>query len=169
LLHILDANVLITANNHYYSIARIPEFWDWLQHMAANNRIKMPVEIYEEITEDEHGLGEWATSDEVKKVLVLQETVGIATVRDVVKIGYAPDLTEAEIEEIGRDPFLIAYALADKPNRMLVTAEGSKPTTKRQNRRVPDVCKDLGVPCCDIFGMTKTLDFRTDWKKKLPA
>ncbi|WP_410001046.1 DUF4411 family protein [Rhizobium leguminosarum] len=27
-MHLLDANVLITAHNLYYPIQRVPEFWD---------------------------------------------------------------------------------------------------------------------------------------------
>ena len=41
----------------------------------------------------------------------------------VVSAGYAPDLTDDEVEKIGRDPFLIAYALADPPERCVVTGK----------------------------------------------
>jgi hypothetical protein len=44
----------------------------------------------------------------------LHETVDITLVQNVVNNGYAPDLTDVEVEAIGRDPFLIAYALARK-------------------------------------------------------
>ena len=36
MLHLLDANVLITAHNQYYPIDQVPEFWGWLQHQAAS-------------------------------------------------------------------------------------------------------------------------------------
>jgi hypothetical protein len=40
---------------------------------------------------------------------------------EVLAAGYAPDLNDSEIEEIGQDPFLIAYALANPGDRTIVT------------------------------------------------
>ena len=45
--------------------------------------------------------------------LLLEEEVKQETVSHVVADGYAPDLTDADIITMGRDPFLIAYALVD--------------------------------------------------------
>lgn len=80
--------------------------------------------------------------------------------RHVTEAGYAPDLTDVEIEQVGRDPFLIAFALKNPADRIVVTLEASKPSTRRANRRVPDVCKSLGVKCCNTFEMLQDLDFR---------
>ena len=49
MLCLLDANVLIDANRDYYPIERVPEFWDWLVEMGELGRVKIPLEIYEEI------------------------------------------------------------------------------------------------------------------------
>jgi len=89
-------------------------------------------------------------------------------VADVINNGYAPDLTEDEILQIGRDPFLIAYALASPANRCVVTTEASAPSKQRQNRRIPDVCATMGVSCCNTFAMTKALGFRTGWSSAAP-
>ena len=88
----------------------------------------------------------------------------INLVRRVVREGYAPDPTDIEIEEIGRDPFLIAYALADTESRVIVTTERSKPKAQRQNRKVPDVAKQFGVRPCTAFDFGRELGFRTDWR-----
>ncbi|MGA7218513.1 MAG: DUF4411 family protein, partial [Candidatus Sulfotelmatobacter sp.] len=53
MLYLLDANILITAANTYYSISRVPEFWSWLQHQGASGQIKIPLEMYEEVLEGE--------------------------------------------------------------------------------------------------------------------
>jgi len=53
--------------------------------------------------------------------------VDIPLVSKVTDEGYAPDLTDDEVEKIGRDPFLIAYALAAVGERCIVTTEVSKP------------------------------------------
>ena len=77
--------------------------------------------------------------------------------------GYAPDLTDDEIELIGRDPFLVAYALVDPRERHVVTTEVSKPTKQRANRKLPEnVCNSFGVVSCTVYAFTKALDFKTN-------
>ena len=49
MLHLLDANVLITAQRDYYPIRRVPEFWSWLLHHALADRVKIPSEILDEV------------------------------------------------------------------------------------------------------------------------
>ena len=66
---------------------------------------------------------------EVKDILILKERPG--GMRLVLQNGYAPDLHE----KIGKDPFLIAAAMAG-PDRVVVTREVSKPKLTRANRRV---------------------------------
>jgi hypothetical protein len=108
----------------------------------------------------------WIQTTAVRKALVLNEKVNAALVQSVINKGYAPNLTDTEAEQLGRDPFLIAYALADVANRTVVTSEVSKPTLTRQNRRVPDVCQMMGAKQCDPFAFNRVLKFSTQWKKK---
>ncbi len=164
MLYLLDANVLMTAKNQYYEFGRVDQYWEWLAYQAEQGRAKLPIEIYEEITVGNDGLSRWAK--EHKSALISDEDVNIALVQKVTVDGYAPDLTDIEIETIGRDPFLIAHALADPRNRMIVTTEVRR-NTKRDNRKIPSVCDDLGVLTCDQWKPGRDLDFRTDWKKPL--
>ena len=168
-MFLLDANVLITAHNTYYSIEQVQEFWEWLKHMGETNQLKMPLEIYEEIKgggtdEEKDALYAWITNDDNKAAILLEEPADPAVVQQVIEQGYAADLTDDELEEIGRDPFLVAYGLADLANRCVATTEVSKPSRQRQNRKLPDVCSTFGVKCCDTFSLTKQLGFRTGWK-----
>jgi hypothetical protein len=96
----------------------------------------------------------------------LNELADPALVQQAIDQGYAPDLTDDELEEIGRDPFLVAYGLVDTANRCVVTTEVSKPSKTRQNRKLPDVCVSMGVNCCNTFALTKKLGFKTGWKPK---
>jgi hypothetical protein len=162
-LYLLDANVLIDANRDYYPIERVPQFWNWLVEMGVQGRVKVPQEIYDEIVlprpNAPDALVEWLTNN--RDSLLLEEQPVVDLVARVTEQGYADDLTDAEIEKIGRDPFLIAYALADVQERRVVTNEHSRPNRSRANRNVPDVCHDFGVDCCDTFTLIRDLDFRT--------
>jgi hypothetical protein len=165
-LHLFDANVLITASNTYYPLDQIPEFWSWIDHQATLGTIKLPLEIIEEVLaggKNDDPLLDWM--NEHKAALLLVENVDVALVQEVVHNGYAPDLKDDELEEIGRDPFLIAYALAGKDRRCVVTTEVSAPSKQRQNRRVPDVCNTFGVTCYNPFHVYRTLGFKTAWTR----
>ena len=160
LIYLLDANVLITANRQYYAIDRVPNFWNWLIAKGISGDIKIVEEVFDEFTGGTDGLAAWATDNNVKRSLLLQEQVNVPLVRNVISNGYAPDLTDVETEQLGRDPFLIAYALSAPLQRTVVTLEARKPTRLRANRHVPDVCDNLGIKCIDTFNMLFTLDFR---------
>jgi hypothetical protein len=169
MLYMLDANVLITANNLYYPIDSVPEYWEWLAHMGAAGRVKMPFEIFEEVKDgpddaEKDLLFAWLQDSHHKKVMLLDATVDPALVQRVLTTGYAPDLTDDEVEQIGRDPFLIAHALSAQP-RCVVTVETSQPRKQRQNRKIPDVCNTFGQAWCNPFQFNRALGFRTQWKQ----
>lgn len=96
----------------------------------------------------------------------MDEEVDVDLVSKAINDGYAPDLTDDEVEKIGRDPFLVAYGLADLGQRCVVTTEVSKPRRSRANRHLPDVCADFGVPCRNTFQFVQDLDFSTSWNSR---
>jgi hypothetical protein len=166
MLYLLDANILITAANTYYGITTVPEFWSWLNHQGASGRLKIPIEMYEEVLEgrkEDDELLDWVKSTPNKAALLLDEAAKPDLVQRVVSEGYAKDLTDDEVEKIGRDPFLISYGLAGA-NRCIATTEVSKPSKQRQNRHIPDVCQTLDVRWCGPWDLNRALGFRTGWR-----
>ena len=121
----------------------------------------MPVEVYEEVvnTKKPDDFVRWIRRR--RKTVELGETVQPDLVASVVDRGYAPNLKEDEIRRLGRDPFLIAYALRDTENRCVVTNERSRPGRQRGNRHIPDVCAGLDIRCINMFRLIRDLDFRT--------
>ena len=164
MLYLLDANVLIAANRDYYPLGRVPEFWDWLADRGAKQRTKIPLEMYEEVLAGQKDdLTVWLKQNRV--ALLLDEKVDRRLVAQVTDAGYAADLKDVEVERLGRDPFLIAYALADPDRRTVVTTEVSRPSKRRANRHIPDVCEDLKVHHCNTYEFIKALDFTTGWRR----
>lgn len=164
MLYLLDANVLMNANRDYYSLERVPEYWEWLIFNGENEIIKIPLEIYEEITRGSDTLADWAKHPQTKVALLFEEEVDQDAVQWVTYEGYGYDLDDVDIEKIGRDSFLISYAIRDKSNRCIVTTEVSKPSKNGSNKHIPDVCNELDIIWCDPFEMYRQLDFRTNWK-----
>ncbi|HEU4989251.1 MAG TPA: DUF4411 family protein [Gemmatimonadaceae bacterium] len=166
MIYLLDANVLIDADRDYYPLERVPEFWEWLLYHGTSNAIKLPIEIWEEITQGNGDLVDWLKQESVKDALLLDGEIDPDHVDHVVTNGYAPDLTDDELEKLGRDPFLIAHAYADRDSRCVVTTEVSKPTAQRANKHVPDVCGSLIIPSCHTFELTRRLNFSTSWRSR---
>ncbi len=95
---------------------------------------------------------------------MLGESVSEYRVALVTEQGYANDLSDIEVEKIGRDPFLVAYALIDPGDRVVVTSEHSRPSRMRANRHLPDVCRDFDIRTRNTFEFIRELNFRTDWR-----
>jgi hypothetical protein len=157
-LHLLDADVLIRADEDYYPVDRVAPFWAWLLQQAAAGSVKMAQQNYVEIADSRGLLAEWLNRADVKEAIVLDEPTDVGTVQRVLTRGYAPDLTDVDLEKIGCDPFLIAAALR-APDRVVVTREVSRPSAQRANRKVPDVCQTFGVPCINDFALWRKLNF----------
>jgi hypothetical protein len=60
----------------------------------------------------------------------------------------APPLDEAEIEALEADPYLVAHALA--AGGAVVTNEIPSNATLPKNKRIPAVCRALGLPCLTL-------------------
>lgn len=157
-LYLLDANVLIRAHEDYYPVDRIPAFWAWLLEKAEANVVKIPRFIFHEVAPPPGPFAAWLAQRRVKDALILAEEIPVSLVRQVTEIGYAPDLTDVELETVGKDPFLIAAAMLGN-DRIVVTIEVSKPSKIRHNRKVPDVCKTMGVKAIHPLELYKVLKF----------
>lgn len=106
----------------------------------------------------------WINENQIEAALRLDEEVEVELVRKVTEEGYADNLTDIEIETLGRDPFFIAYVVRNPKERSIVTTENSKPSKKRQNKKIPDVCTYFGIQAYNTYQLTRLLDFKTNWK-----
>jgi Domain of unknown function (DUF4411) len=166
MLYLIDASSIIDAKDLYYVIDRVPEYWTWLLHQGEAGHLKIPVEIFDEISPGPNKADPfhiWRKDAATARVLVLGEDTDITTVQHVLDQGYGNNLTEDELITIGKDPFLIAAAFG-MDDRTIVTSEKSKLTATRKNRQIPDVCNDLGIRWITPFGLNVELDFKTSWR-----
>lgn len=165
MLYLLDADTLIRADSTYYPLKRFPVFWDWLHFHGNAGNVKIPQEQFDEVTAGKGELVDWLNERPKIDDLLLAGAADPALVQRVTNEGYAPDLDAMELVTVGQDPFLIAYALVSVADRTVVSFETSAPSKQRANRKVPDVCKGLGINCITLFELIKTLDFTTGWTR----
>ena len=172
-LFLLDANVLITANDDYYPIKHIPRFWSWLIDRAKQGRIKVPVEIMAEIKAgnvnrmketEEDDLIRWLRSDNNEKDLLLDASPDKTLVQRVYTEGYGEaSPTLEDLKKIMNDALLIAYALKF-PGAAIVTLEdpqsNATESKKPRNRSIPFVCRRLNIRCINTYQLIRELDLR---------
>ena len=167
-LYLIDANIVIHAHDYYYHMQRVPEFWSWLLFHAKSGVVKMPFETMDEVKGGKEALhAQWIKSKQIKEQLLFEEGFDGALLNHVIDNGYAPDLNDVELDKIGADPFLISYAMADPSNRVVISNEVSKPSKQRGNRKVPDVCRELGLQCHNVYYLLRELNFTTKWQAAL--
>lgn len=172
MLYVLDTNVLITARDQYYGFDQVPEFWAWLLHLAGSKQIGMPREALDEILDGKPHYGkdllyDWARNKDNEKLLDLG-SADMSNVQRVLDEGYASNLTEDQINTLRADPFVVAHALTDYGARCVVSNEHSKPTRQPHNRKIPDACAKLGVPCVSAPMFLRMMKFSTGWNSGLP-
>mgnify|MGYP006447590949 CR=1 FL=1 len=119
----------------------------------------MPFETFIELTPT-GSLKTWLDDAEVRSALLFDEHVDNVLLNMVFDEGYAPDLTDDEVEQIGNDPFLAAYAIVNRRERIVVTKETSRPSKQRANRKLPDVCDTFAITWMDDFELYRRRDFR---------
>ena len=160
MIYLLDADTLIHAKNGDHPIDEDPEFWQWLANCARSGSVKMPLEIYDEITKRgyEDDLEQWALAQE--EFLLLDEEYDEILLDLVMNEGYGLELNDVNLEIVGADPYLISYGLVDPANRTTISDEKSEPNRQGANRKVPDVCAQLGVLCGDLNTLKQALDYQ---------
>lgn len=157
MLYLLDAKTLIDAEAFYYGFDQVPQFWTWLQTKCEAGHVKMP---WQEIQGARGALGTWVNDAVVKSDLVLDEQTDRMTLQAVMEQAYTPDLTDAELEQVGGDPFPTAYAVLSAAERVVVTKEVSKPSRQRHNRKLPGARTIMGVQWITDFALYRILGFR---------
>lgn len=162
-MYLIDASALIFAKNHYYQFDRVPQFWEWLRRHVAQGSIKVPFEIYNEITKQDDDLKLWIA--EIKnEILVSSDDYDLKINEVLFCYSQGGELAPADLQKMGADPYLVACALHLKAT--VVTGEVSKPARQGTNRKIPDVCNDLKVAWTNVHGMKdregliNLLDFR---------
>lgn len=140
-------------------------------YQGQMGNIKIPIEIYEEFKDSKKQdgtldeLAKWAVEASVKEALLFSEAADPELVSRITYEGYGEDPSDQELATMGRDPFLISYALVDNKNRTIVSSEVSQPKRQRANRKIPNVCNDFGIRCINNFQLINELDFSTGWQR----
>lgn len=156
-MHLLDANIFITAKNSYYGQDFVPGFWDWLGSEFSSCGLRSVSSVREELLAQEDELSTWARSvpddfwlDESDRDVVVLRQVAIWTMT-----GDPRFRQEARTDFLASADFrLVAQAIAG--GHAVVTHEVPQPEG-RKKIKIPDVCDVFNVELREPFSLFREL------------
>lgn len=144
--YVLDSNILVTANRLDFPMAASMEFWNWLVQLGKIGKIIIPEAVYEEIGKGHDELPTWLDTHKFFFRKPIQDAAPfLPTVLHTYSSPSGAPMTEIQLERLGADPYVIAHAMAVKG--VVVSEEAPKRATAPHNKKIPDICSALKVPC----------------------
>jgi selenophosphate synthase len=159
---IIDTNVFVTAHRLYYPFDFALPFWDFLENAGANGDICSIDKVYDELSNGNDPLADWAINSSFQNCFKNTQTRNILTsyATLVNHVQGQPQYTSAAKREFMRannaDSWLLAYAHAT--NAKIVTLEKFDPNIRRKVQ-IPNICQHFNIDYCDTFDMLRELGF----------
>lgn len=157
---LLDANVFIEAAKRYYAFDIAPAFWQKLEELAGQGRVRSVDWVQKELMKGNDQLAQWARNNFAGGFPPTSDADVIAEYRAVMgwvnSQGQFSPAAKAEFAQ-GADGWLIAYAKAK--TCVVATDERLNPGIRRRVPN-PNVCHAFGIRCVDTFTMLRELGVR---------
>lgn len=160
-VYVVDSNFFIEAHRTTYPLDVATSFWNKVKELAEVGHIisidKVKVELYDK----NDSLEAWCRAnlpkdffkDSTEVMLQYARVVNWAPTR---KPTYLPKALNEFLNADEADAFVVAYALADRGNRKIVTHETSSPN-KVNRVKIPDACDALDVRYMKTLDMFREL------------
>jgi len=138
----LDTSGLLDAWVRHYPLDVFPTIWSHMEVAAKKGEILVIDEVVLELKRKDDGIYSWVQEREAMIVPIDGEVQ-----RHLSEImNKYQRLVDTRKNRSGCDPWVIALARA----RGLAVVTGEKATGTLVRPKIPDVCKDLGIPCIEI-------------------
>ena len=157
----VDSNFFIQAHRVNYPLDIAHSFWKQVKTLADSGSIVSIDKVKKEIYDNNDALKNWCKENlpeaffkETGPVMEsYQKVTGWAISKsDQYKPGALAEFLDAD----EADAFIVAYALADPANRIVVTQEISEPNSKKKVK-IPDACLALNVKYLNTIEMFRQL------------
>lgn len=139
----LDTSGIIDIWTRHYPPDVFPTIWIKMDAATKSGDIWIIEEVVKELERKEDGAHKWVKERE-NAIVPIDENVQSHLVQIMQKYG---QLVDPRKNKSGGAPWVIALARA----RGLTVVSGEKPTGSLTRPKIPDVCKDLGVPCVEVI------------------
>lgn len=143
----VDTSCLIAAWDERYPPENFPKFWDYLDKLISDGRVRAPEAVLDETGKRSKELHSWLKE---RPDLIVGYEIEIQQEVKTILAKY-PRLVAIKKTAFAADSFIIATAKVK--GLAVVTEEG--PTGKLQRPNIPDVCRDHGVECINLIQLIR--------------
>ncbi len=160
--YVVDSNFFIQAHRATYPLDVATSFWNKVHELAQSGTIISIDKVKKELFDKNDELKDWCINNLPPEFFcdsstALSEYGQISSWAISKSDHYLPNAINEFLDVDEADAFLVAYALEDFHNRVLVTHEVSDP--KRRNKiKMPEPCDHFGVTYMNTIGMFRELE-----------
>ena len=161
-VYVVDSNFFIQAHRANYPLDIAHSFWNKVRQLANDYKIISIDKVKNEIYQNEDVLKEWCVDNLPSEFFKdtsqsINSYSHIATWATSQGSHYLPNALAEFLSADEADAYLVAYALDDTSNRIIVTQEISEPN-RRNKIKIPDVCNALNVQYVNVIDMFRQLN-----------
>lgn len=159
--YVVDSNFFIQAHRAYYPLDVAVSFWRKVNQLAIAGKIisidKVKDELYNKNDELESWCRTYLPDDFFKDTTdVMPAYSRVVSWASVQRSRFQQKALDEFLSADEADAFLIAYALTDNMQRIIVTQEISQPE-RRNKIKIPEPSNELGVGYVDTMSMFRQL------------
>ena len=160
-IYVVDSNFFIQAHRATYPLDIAFSFWNKVKQLAEEGKIVSVDKVKNEIYRNNDALKEWCVANLpinfFKDSSQVMSSYGRVSVRAISKsTHYLAKALNEFLDADEADAFIVAFALADSVNRIVVTQEVSEPNRKGKIK-IPDVCNAINVQFVNTMDMFRQL------------
>jgi len=160
-VYVVDSNFFIQAHRVSYPLDIAFSFWNKVKQLADEGKIISIDKVKNEIYDKNDALEKWCMANLPKdffkdssQVMVAYGQVSAWAISK--SAHYLPNALNEFLDADEADAFLVAYALTDTSNRVVVTQEISEPNRKNKIK-IPEACNALNVQFVNTIKMFRQL------------
>lgn len=151
-MYALDTSALMDWQARFYPPDVFAGLKTQIEELIAGNKLQAPQLVWEELNAvGTPALKSWARSQRGLFVPLARE---LQTEAGGIQSRY-PELADAKSGHESADPWVIALA---RLRGWTVVSQETSASEKRKPSKsyyIPDVCRDLGVPCINLLGLMR--------------
>jgi hypothetical protein len=160
-VYLVDSNFFIQAHRATYPIDVVPGFWTAVKRLADSGEIISIDKVKKEIYSQNDALTNWCKANLSDTfyhdtTTVMGEYGIVSKWANSKSSHYLPNAINEFLSADEADAYLVAYALADAANRIIITHERSEPNGKKKIK-IPEPCDKLGVIYLNTIDMFRRL------------
>jgi hypothetical protein len=160
-VYVVDSNFFIQAHRTNYPLDVASGFWNKVNQLSDDGRIISIDKVKQEIYQNEDALKQWCVANLPREFFadtatLMAEYGRVAAWAAGQSHHYLPNALAEFLHADEADAYIVAYALADTTNRIIVTQEISQPG-RRNKVKIPEACNALDVQLVNVIDMFRRL------------